>query len=72
MLVAIGLLLAGISLLLGTILASIRTGGGEVQQSLGLTVKTLRMPSTAKACVGLVTPVRWLTDTPSRRARLHQ
>jgi hypothetical protein len=47
-------LLAGISFLLGTILASIRAGGGEVQQSLGLTVKTLRMPSTAKAFVGLM------------------
>ena len=47
-------LLAGISFLLGTILASIRTGGGEVQQSLGLNVKTLRMPSTAKAFVGLM------------------
>jgi len=47
-------LLAGISLLLGTILASIRSGGGEVQESLGLTVKTLRMPATAKAFVGLM------------------
>jgi len=47
-------LLAGISFLLGTILGAIRSGGGEVQQSLGLTVKTLRMPSTAKAFVGLM------------------
>ena len=47
-------LLAGISLRLGTILAAIRTGGGEVQQSLDLTVKTLRMPSTAKAFIGLM------------------
>ena len=47
-------LLAGISFLLGTILASIRSGGGEVQQSLSLTVKTLRMPTTAKAFVGLM------------------
>ncbi len=47
-------LLAGISLLLGTILASIRSGGGEVQESLGLTVKTLRMPATAKAFIGLM------------------
>ena len=47
-------LLAGISFLLATILASIRSGGGEVQQSLGLTVKTLRMPTTAKAFLGLM------------------
>ena len=47
-------LLAGISLLLGTILASIRSGGGEVQESLGLTVKALRMPATAKAFIGLM------------------
>lgn len=49
-----GLLLAGISFLLGTILASLREGGGEVQASLGLTVKTLRMPATAKAFVVLM------------------
>jgi hypothetical protein len=47
-------ILAGISFLLATILASIRSGGGEVQQSLGLTVKTLQMPTTAKAFVGLM------------------
>lgn len=47
-------LLSGISFLLGTILAAIRTGGGEVQQSLGLTVRTLQMPSTAKAFIGLM------------------
>ena len=49
-----GLLLAGISFLLGTILASLRSGGGEVQESLGLTVKTLKMPVTAKLFVGLM------------------
>lgn len=49
-----GLLLAGISFLLGTILASLREGGGEVQASLGLTVKTLKMPKTAKVFVGLM------------------
>jgi hypothetical protein len=49
-----GLLLAGISFLLGTILASLRGGGGEVQESLGLTVKTLKMPVTAKLFVGLM------------------
>lgn len=49
-----GLLLAGISFLLGTILASLREGGGEVQAALGLTVKTLTMPRTAKVFVGLM------------------
>jgi hypothetical protein len=41
-------LLAAISFLLGTILAGLREGGGEVQESLGLAVKTLRMPTSAK------------------------
>jgi len=49
-----GLILAGISFLLGTILGAIRSGGGEVQESLGLTVHTLRMPTTAKLFVGLM------------------
>lgn len=49
-----GLLLSGISFLLGTILGAIRAGGGEVQESLGLTVRTLRMPTTAKVFVGLM------------------
>jgi hypothetical protein len=49
-----GLLLAGISFLLGTILASLREGGGEVQKALGLTVKTLKMPTTAKVFVALM------------------
>jgi hypothetical protein len=49
-----GFLLAGISFLLGTILASLREGGGEVQAALGLTVKTLRMPKTAKWFVALM------------------
>lgn len=49
-----GLLLAGISFLLGTILAGLREGGGEVQESLGLRVQTLRMPTTAKAFLGLM------------------
>jgi hypothetical protein len=49
-----GLLLSGISFLLGTILASLRSGGGEVQESLGLTVKTLKLPLTAKLFVGLM------------------
>ena len=42
------LLLAGISFILGRILASLRQGGGEVQESVGAGVKTLKMPTTAK------------------------
>jgi len=48
------LLLSGIAFLLGTILAGLREGGGEVQSSLGLPVTTLKMPATAKAFVGLM------------------
>lgn len=49
-----GLLLSGISFLLGTILAGLREGGGEVQAALGAPVKTLEMPTTAKAFIGLM------------------
>ena len=49
-----GLLLSGISFLLGTILGSLRKGGGEVQESLGVGVRTLDMPLTAKLFVGLM------------------
>ncbi len=49
-----GLLLAGISFLLGSILAALREGGGEVQKSLGLPVRTLKMPVTAKLFVGFM------------------
>lgn len=49
-----GLLLSGISFLLGTILGAIRSGGGQVQQSLRVPVKTLRMPGTAKVFVALM------------------
>lgn len=48
------LLLAGISFLLGSILASLRQGGGEVQESVGVGVKTLNMPTTAKLFIGLM------------------
>lgn len=48
------LLLSGIAFLLGTILAGLREGGGEVQSSLGLPVTTLKMPVTAKAFVALM------------------
>ena len=49
-----GLVLSGISFLLGTILASLRSGGGEVQEALGVTVKTLKMPLSAKVFVALM------------------
>jgi hypothetical protein len=49
-----GLVLSGISFLLGTILASLRSGGGEVQESLGVTVKTLKMPASAKLFILLM------------------
>lgn len=49
-----GFVLSGISFLLGSILASLRAGGGEVQESLGVQVKTLRMPTTAKLFVALM------------------
>ena len=49
-----GFALAGISFLLARILAALRSGGGEVQQGLGLTVETLRMPVTAKIFVVLM------------------
>ncbi len=48
------MLLGGIAFLLGSILAAIRAGGGEVQESLGITIKTLKMPASAKAFVGLM------------------
>jgi hypothetical protein len=48
------LLLAGISFLLGSILASLRLGGGEVQESVGAAVKTLKIPATAKLFLGLM------------------
>ena len=49
-----GLVLSGIAFLLGSILGSLRQGGGEVQQSIGAGVKTLAMPLTAKLFVGLM------------------
>ncbi|MEX1173679.1 MAG: hypothetical protein WEG56_13835 [Chloroflexota bacterium] len=49
-----GFALAGISFLLARILSALRSGGGEVQESLGLTVETLRMPVTAKLFVILM------------------
>lgn len=49
-----GMLLSGIAFLLGTILAGLREGGGEVQSSLGIRVTTLKMPATAKLFVGFM------------------
>ena len=48
------LLLAGIAFILGSILGSLRQGGGEVQESLGAAVKTPVMPLSAKLFVGLM------------------
>lgn len=49
-----GFLLAGISFLLGSILYSLRQGGGEVQESVRVSIHTLKMPGSAKAFVGLM------------------
>ncbi len=48
------MLLAGITFLLGSILAGLREGGGSVQESLGLLVKTLRFPTSAKLFLALM------------------
>ena len=49
-----GFVLASISFLLASILSGLREGGGEVQETLGLPVATLKMPNTAKAFVVLM------------------
>ena len=49
-----GMLLAGISFLLATILGSLRAGAGEVQESLGVVVRTLRMPPSAMGFIALM------------------
>jgi hypothetical protein len=49
-----GFLLSAVSFFLGTILGAIRSGGVEVQESLGVAVRTLRMPLTAKIFIGLM------------------
>ena len=48
------LVLAGISFLLGSILGALREGGGQVQESLGLPVRVLKMPVTAKLFVAFM------------------
>lgn len=50
----IALLLSGISFLLATILGALRWGGGEVQESVGGQVKTLKMPLSAMIFLGLM------------------
>jgi len=48
------MVLAGISFLLASILRGLRQGGGNVQESLGVPVQTLRMPTTAKVFIVLM------------------
>ena len=48
------MLLAGISFLLGTILASLRQAGSEVQKAAGVPIRVLAMSKTAKAFIGLM------------------
>ncbi len=48
------LLLSGIAFLLGTILGALRWGGGQVQESAGAPVKTLKMPLSAKVFIALM------------------
>ncbi len=45
---------AAISFAIARILGVFRTGGGAVQEAAGMAVQTLRMPSTAKAFLGLM------------------
>ncbi len=54
MFLGIALLLSGISFLLGTILGALRWGGGEVQESAGGPVNTLKMPMSAMMFLGLM------------------
>jgi hypothetical protein len=51
------LMLAGISFILGTILSSLRRGGGEVQEETGVPVQTLNVPYTVWAFVGLMAAI---------------
>jgi hypothetical protein len=54
MFLAEGFMLAAISFLLASILRVLRDGGGEAQEALGVTVKTLRMPLSAKAFMAIM------------------
>ena len=44
----IGMILAGVTFLLATILGALRTGGGRVQEALGVSVHLIKVPMTAK------------------------
>ena len=44
----IGMLLGGVTFLLATILGALRVGGGRVQEALGVEIKLIRPPVTAK------------------------
>ncbi|MCH8109784.1 MAG: hypothetical protein IIB15_06615, partial [Chloroflexi bacterium] len=44
----LGMLLGGVTFLLATILGALRTGGGRVQEALGVDVKIIKAPMTAK------------------------
>jgi hypothetical protein len=46
--------LSGISFLLASILRGLRSGGGQVQEALGIPVLTLKMPATAKGGIVLM------------------
>lgn len=46
--------LAAISFAIARILGVLRNGGGQVQETAGRRVQTLRMPTTAKAFIGLM------------------
>jgi hypothetical protein len=50
----LALMLGAISFVLGTILSSLRKGGGEVQESVGVSVETLKVPVTVWAFLGLM------------------
>jgi uncharacterized membrane protein YjgN (DUF898 family) len=45
---------AAISFAIARILGEFRKGGGDVQEALGLTVETLKMPKTAKAFIAVM------------------
>ena len=44
-----GMILGGVTFLLATILGALRTGGGRVQEALGVPVRIIKTPMTAKA-----------------------
>ena len=44
----LGMILGGVTFLLATILGALRTGGGRVQEALGVDVKIIKPPMTAQ------------------------